>query len=252
MSKRKKLSQYQKDRRKEIVVKILLVFGLVFQITTLIIMSCMKDNRVIIMLSLFVVGSVVLLLIIYSIGKTIKTSKRKEKYEYIEYTVDPNLNLKEKFANIGIVKQSGFRDCDYYVSFTTKPDLFSKDLVVVANIEVDCNYTKKEYKQFINSIPELYKSTREEVNEDYTSYEREIFLVIFIEKEKCQFVCDYIKRSFCQWGRFNPLIVYNKEKSTIKLLKTGEYDDVIAKKYIKKIFNLTSKPRVIIESNKKK
>lgn len=260
MSKRNKKTQYEKDRIKEKLVFFLWILSLVAMLVIPIV-SCVYnaetgilENKLYMNLSLalFICIPAILFAIGFVICETIKTDKKKERYSYFEYEIKDVCNLKEILAKFGELKYSPFRDCDYYVSFTTKPDLFSKDLVVVANIEVDCNYTKKEYMKFIDNIPELYSSTRASVKSDYTTYGIEIFIVVFEEKEKCQFVDNYIKKTFYQWQKFHPLIVYNKEKSTLKLLKTGDYNDVIAKKYIKKIFNITSKPRIIVENEVKK
>lgn len=231
------MSRNRNDRIKEIVVKILIVFLLFFQFGSLIVCQFVdNEETIIILLISFVVVSILILIIILSISKSIKTTKKKEKHAFIEYSVEKILNMRETFEKIGSVKQSNDRENDYYVAFTEKADLITKDIIIISHIEVDSTYTKEDYQKFVNNIPELRYSTREKVNEDFTNYEKEIFLVIFSQKDNCEFVDKYIRTSFSQWRRFLSVIIYDEKESTIKFLKKGWYNNKITIKYLKKIF----------------
>ena len=244
------MSQYKKDRIKETIIKILLVCSLVFLFGLFIVCGFIENEKVQKILFFLAFALPVLMFFLSAlISKTIKTYKKSpKKISYIEYSVSNAIDIKEKFAKFGVIKKSRYRECDYYVSFTVKADLISKNIVTLAYIEVDSNYTQQEYKQFIKSIPELRRSSREKVYEDYTNYENEIFVVLFYKKEDNAFVDDYISRQFLQWRRVHVVSVYDEQTSTVRHLKDTWLHNRTAKKYLSKIFSFTENPQIIIKN----
>lgn len=256
MSKRNKKTQYEKDRIKAKLVFFLWILSLVSMLVMPIV-GCVfnaetgiLENKMYMNLSLalFICIPAILFAIGFVICGTIKTEKKKERYSYFEYEID-DVSVLKKLELLGRVKQSKFRDCDYYVAFTPKADLFSKNMVVIAQIEVDATYSKEDFNKFIESITELYAKKRERDNDDYTVYHAEVLVIIFVEKEYCKFVHSFTKNEFYQWRKFRIVSIYDNKNSTVKFRKIDLYNDKIARKYLGKIFSFTTKPKIVIENN---
>ena len=256
MSKRNKKTQYEKDRIKAKLVFFLWILSLVAMLVMPIV-GCVfnaetgiLENKMYMKLSLalFICIPAILFAIGFVICGTIKTEKKKERYSYFEYEID-NVSVLKKLELLGSVKQSKFRECDYYVAFTPKADLFSKNMVVIAQIEVDATYSKEDFNKFIGSITELYAKKRERYNDDYTVYHVEVLVIIFVEKEYCKFVHSFTKNEFYQWRKFRIVSIYDNKNSTVKFRKIDLYNDKIARKYLGKIFSFTTKPKIVIENN---
>lgn len=257
MSKRNKKTQYEKDRIKAKLVFFLWILSLVSMLVMPIV-GCVfnaetgiLENKMYMKLSLalFICIPAILFAIGFVICGTIKTEKKKERYSYFEYEIKDVCNLKEILAKFGELKYSPFRDCDYYVAFTPKADLFSKNMVVIAQIEVDATYSKEDFNKFIESITELYAKKRERDNDDYTVYHAEVLVIIFVEKEYCKFVHSFTKNEFYQWRKFRIVSIYDNKNSTVKFRKIDLYNDKIARKYLGKIFSFATKPKIVIENN---
>ena len=201
------------------------------------------NNELLILISLliFFVGTTVSLLVSFILAKSIKSIPDKKTLKFYEFSVSNKINFSEKMDRYGsIVRYSGK---EQYVSFSTNDNLLSNNLVVIAKIEVDKNYTQKDYSAFMNSIAQLTQEGRE-INDDFTYYPHEIRLIIFVEKESCEFVAKYLKRQlpFFRKIKTNAICVFCEKTSKVKLLRVSGCCLSFVKKYFNEIFEVNSSP----------
>lgn len=236
------MDQNQKDRIKELIAIVLLVLTCVIEIA-LIVLYCystynnigLKREVQLLLVSIMLFPCIMLTIIFYLIS-SIKTLRKKTEY----YSFQTNLNcpLKEQLQAIyGQIKQSKYRDCDYYAEQTFFGDVFSKDLIVVGHIGVDENYTEQDYKRFVEQISTIQDNEK--------NYHTKQLIIIFSSRQENSFVKDFFNSNGGGIRSFLFCVLYNEEEKQIVIKKNVYYEDKLLKKQLKKIFSIKGKPNKV-------
>jgi hypothetical protein len=224
------------DNTKRTTIKIMIVIMIIVDVVCLCVgMIPFYDNDTIrlVLLLTFIIVSFTVLLISFLLAKSIKAMPSKKTVSFLTFSVGETIDFEDKLNHFGQVVK--FSENESYVTFSEKGDLFSKNLIIIAKIEVDSNYSKEDYVNFMKSIPQLTRDSRETID-DFTNYRFEIRIIVFVEKENCDFVNKYIKNQVWQWRKSNTICVYNERTKKVKILKIDDVNFTLSGKYVNQIF----------------
>lgn len=245
MLKRKKLSQYQKDRIKEVVIKVIIITIVCFVVLTGVAISFQRDDvaKTVLLVLIFAVP-IVGLIAVFVIDKTVKTVRKRYELKCFEFMLSPHFDFEKSFSDLGSVKMREGGKNDFYVVFSEKTGLMSQNIVVASKIDVDKNYTQKDYLQFMDGVRELSAERRMYLNDDHTHYEMDIRVIIFNETERSSFVRGYLAQQRFAGRKYNIICIYNAQSGRLRVLK-NEFE-IVTKRQINRIFR-TDKFAVVTE-----
>lgn len=230
--------QEKKDRKKEYIMKALILLTGFFALAMFclcIIGGFYKDGEYAwyFLAFAFVCAAlaIVCTIIVFAIGNTIKTGNPKD-YKIMKYLCGIDVPVRESCQNVyGEVYNFNDGAEDFYCFRIKEEGLTRSALFCFAYFEVDESFNEEAYVRKVTQIAEL---NRKDI------YSRTL-IVCFVEKQPCKYVKEIMHSP--QYYSFNECAIfctYNDESKTLKVNKTKDqfgnksYND--ARRELSKIF----------------